>query len=453
MTDLLNQVLKNIGERRLLSRNDSILVAVSGGVDSMVLLHLLNQLAPTNSWKLAVAHLNHGLRGRSSDADERLAMKSAAQLGIRFVTERVDVRAHAQARKLSIEMAARGMRHDFLARTARRLKISKIALAHHADDQVELFFLRLLRGSGTDGLSGMKWKSPSPKDPKLSLIRPLLNVSKSELLAFAAENKIAFREDATNASVDFQRNRIRHELLPLLRKKYQPSLNRVIGRVMEIAGADSEFLQGAAEEWLVTKNPISFRKLHEALQRRCVQIQLQRLAVPLDFDLIETLRTEPGRIISAGKNLWLVCTAEGQVQLKEFNSPVESKPLEVYLKSSGAISFGVLQIIWRISRSKAQVPSVAEKSGEIFDADQVGNEIVLRHWQPGDRFQPIGMSKPVKLQDLFTNQKIPRAERHRLVVAVTKTGELFWVERLRISERFKVTGSTIRRLLWCWKPR
>lgn len=454
MTDLLNQVSRNLTARKLLTRGESVLVAVSGGVDSMVLLHVLHQLALENSWKLAVAHLNHQLRGRSSDADERLVIKTAKRLGIQIVTERADIRAHAKAGKLSIEMAAREIRHDFLARTAKRLKISTIALAHHADDQLELFFLRLLRGSGNDGLSGMKWKNRSPNDPKLSLIRPLLNVSKAELLVFASENKIAFREDVTNASIDFQRNRIRNELLPLLRKNYQPSLNRVIHRVIEITGAESDFLQRAAEDWLANKNQVPFRDLHPALQRRCVQIQLQTFAIASDFDLIEALRTKPGRAVSAGENLWLVCSAEGRIQSPCKSVPqVESGQMEIRLNSQGSNAFAELQFDWRIAKSKSPVRPVTKTAAEIFDADQVGNEIVLRHWQPGDRFQPIGMSQPVKLQDLFTNQKIPRAERHRLVVATTKCGELFWVERLRISERFKVTAQTIRRLLWHWKPR
>ncbi|HEY9509418.1 MAG TPA: tRNA lysidine(34) synthetase TilS [Verrucomicrobiae bacterium] len=454
MTDLLNQVSKNLTARKLLARGESVLVAVSGGVDSMVLLHVLHQLALENSWKLAVAHLNHQLRGRSSDADERLVIKTAKRLGIQIVTERANIRSHAKSRKLSIEMAAREVRHDFLARTAKRLKFAAIALAHHADDQLELFFLRLLRGSGKDGLSGMKWKSRSPNDPKLSLIRPLLNVSKAELLAFAVQNKIAFREDATNASIDFQRNRIRNELLPLLRQNYQPSLNRVIHRIIEITEAESDFLQRTAEDWLANKSSVPFCDLHPALQRRCVQIQLQRLAIASDFDLIEALRTEPGRIISAGKDLWVVCSVEGQIQSPCKTVPqVESGRTQIRLNFQGSNSFAELQFDWRITKSKSPIRPSTRTATEMFDADQVGNEIVLRHWQPGDRFQPIGMTQPVKLQDLFTNQKIPRAERHQLTVATTKTGELFWVERLRISERFKVTGRTIRRLLWHWKPR
>src|SRR5258708_2264438 len=140
----------------------------------MVLLRVLHELSQKNKWQITVAHLNHQLRGRSSNADERLVVRTAKRFGVPIVTGRADVKNLARTGKLSLEMAARKARHEFLARTAARLKISHIALAHHAGDQVELFFLRLLRGSGSEGLAGMKWRSPSPANPKIQLLRPLL---------------------------------------------------------------------------------------------------------------------------------------------------------------------------------------------------------------------------------------------------------------------------------------
>jgi tRNA(Ile)-lysidine synthase len=155
VNDLPAQLDQTIRERGLFRRGQKILVAVSGGVDSMVLLHALNALAKRNQWQLTIAHLNHQLRGRSSDADERLVTRTAKSFGLPVVAARVDVKKLARTGKLSIEMAARKARHEFLAQTAARLKISHIALAHHADDQVELFFLRLFRGAGSEGLAGM----------------------------------------------------------------------------------------------------------------------------------------------------------------------------------------------------------------------------------------------------------------------------------------------------------
>ena len=160
---------------------------------------------------------------------------------------RADVKEFAKKSKLSVEMAARKLRHEFLARAARKRKIRVVALAHHADDQVELFFLRLLRGAGGEGLAGMKWRSPSPADSKITLVRPLLNVTqgRSRRLRARKQNPVSARTRRT-FPLDFLRNRIRHELLPLLRKKYQPGLNRTVLRVMEIAGAESEAVSETA---------------------------------------------------------------------------------------------------------------------------------------------------------------------------------------------------------------
>jgi tRNA(Ile)-lysidine synthase len=455
VSELLKSVERSISKRGLLRRGQSVLVAVSGGVDSMVLLDVFRDLSLKYSWQLTIAHLNHQLRGRSSDADEQLVLRTARRFGLPFVSERTDVKKFAKAQKLSIEMAGRKVRHEFLARTAKRLRIGTIALAHHADDQRELFFLRLLRGSGSEGLAGMKWRSPSPAISKVELIRPFLEQPKAALLNYARERKIRFREDATNASVDFERNRIRHELLPLLREKYQPGLERSISRVMEILGAEGDFVNEAANKWLKQSDPPPFEKLPVALQRRCLQLQLFDLGIAGDFDLIEALRGEPDRPVMIAPLSSVIRNAKGRLALRKI-SPIisDERCMEASLvKGAGELSFNDLGIRWKISDGKSLKCPTSKPDRENFDADRVGSTIVLRHWQPGDRFQPIGMSRPVKLQDLFTNRKISREQRHRLVVAATDSGELFWVEKLRISEVFKVTSHTIRRLLWCWKRR
>src|SRR5207253_8578790 len=218
--------------------------------DSIVLVRVLKELASKYDWKLAVAHLNHQLRGQASNADERLVRRTARELGLRVLVKRGDVRKFAKQNRVSIEMAARKLRHDFLARTARKRKIPVIALAHHADDQLELFFLRLLRGAGGEGMAGMKWKNRSPSDPAIELIRPLLDLSKSELCDYAEEKRIHFREDQTNQYLDFRRNRIRNELLPLLRRSYQPALHKTVLRTMEIIRADTDFVNQTAMHWL-----------------------------------------------------------------------------------------------------------------------------------------------------------------------------------------------------------
>lgn len=420
----------------------------------MVLLHVLHDLAAREKWTLTVAHLNHQLRGRSSEADQRLVERAAKKFGCRVIAERADIRQFARASKLSVEMAARRLRHDFLARTARQLQIRTVALAHHADDQVELFLLRLLRGSGSEGLAGMKWSSLSPANPQIELVRPLLNQSKSVLAEFANSRKIPFREDASNKSLDILRNRVRHELIPLLRRRYQPGLERTILRVMEIIRAESEVVGRAAADWLEDPGrKKKFDDLAVAVQRRCVQAQLQKLAVPTEFDLVEDLRTAAERPVSISPELRLTRDAAGRVHLAQSSFGLAFSPSSLTIRlegRAGEAEFGSLQISWAIEQ-KRTLPAKRPKESECFDADKVGAQVALRHWQPGDQFQPIGMACAVKLQDLFTNGKIPAGRRRQLVIATAANGEIFWVEGLRISERFKLVSATKRRLQWRWK--
>lgn len=453
---MLEQVEKTIGARGLLRRGQPVLVAVSGGVDSMVLLQLLHKLSRKNSWRLTVAYLNHGLRGRSSDADERLVVRAAGKLRLPVVVERADVKQMSRDQKISVEMAARKIRHEFLARTAKRLKIRTIALAHHADDQVELFFLRLFRGSGGEGLAGMKWRNPSPADSKLQLVRPLLDQPKAALKTFAEENKIPFREDASNASSDILRNRIRQELLPLLRRNYQPAVDRTISRVMEIAGAEAELVGQLAAGWPGdAPGPIGpFAKFPVAIQRRRLHAQLLNQQVAPSFELVETLRTRPGHWVKVSPELAVSQEGDGRLLGQASRPVVTPNPAVCELnlaRDQRGLVFDAVEFVWRVAaRRNRQVPrSLAGQ--EHFDADKIGSQITLRHWRAGDRFQPCGMNSPVKLQNLFVNAKIPRDERQTLIVAATEAGEVFWVERLRIAERFKLTGATKHCLQWHWK--
>ena len=452
MSDLTSHIETSIGAKLLFRDGQRILVAASGGLDSMVLLVLLHRLSRTHRWKLTVAHFNHQLRGAASDADERLARKTARELRLPFVAGKGDARATAAKSGLSIEMAARKLRHDFLAATAKKLRIPTVALAHHAGDQVELCLLRLLRGAGGDGLAGMKWTNPSPSAPEIRLARPLLDLPKSALQRFAIENKIAFSEDASNASVDIQRNRIRHELIPLLTRHYQPALEKTVLRLMEIVGAEAEFAAQTAKDWLKDERTPAFARLPLAVQRRVIQQQLLDAKLTPDFDLIERLRRGEGQWIAVGPACAVSRDAAGVVHPKQFE-PLQFSPKRrnVLLSAGeGELTFGGLKIHWEMVDENGVIAARKPADVEYFDAEKVGAAICLRFWQPGDRFQPIGTASARKLQDLFINLKVPKRERRRRVVAATRQGELFWVEGLRMAEKFKLDKKTTRKLRWAW---
>ena len=423
----------------------------------MVLLHVLHALAPEQRWRLVVAHFNHRLRGRTSDTDERFVAAAAARLGLEFVCGRAAAEQGRGAKGKSTEMLAREWRHEFLARAAVEHRCPVMALAHHADDQVELFFLRLLRGAGGRGLAGMRWRSPAPSHPGVELVRPLLGVRKADLEAFAGAAGIAFRRDASNDSRAIPRNRIRHELLPLLARDYSPAVAETVLRAMDILGGEHELIERLAARWIASSRRGRFERLSVAVQRQCLQQQLLGLGIVPEFEWVEALRLQPGRAITCRDSRRVWRDADGWLRRSERPVAAAFNPESVRLKLAGRhgeTEFGSLRIAWRLASPGSVLPLGQSVAGrECFDAASgpLRPAIRLRHWRAGDRFQPIGMTRPVKVQDLFTNLKVPAARRRELVLAETLAGEIFWVEGLRLAERFKVTPATKQVLEWRWQ--
>jgi len=293
-------------------------------------------------------------------------------------------------------------------------------------------------------------------------------VAKNELRDFAQRNKIHFREDGTNARLNAPRNRIRNELLPLLRRQYQPALAKAVLRLMEIVGAEADVIgemarqglketgrdgpPGRPEDPAMRDGVPAFEALLVAVQRRVLQLQLASLGIAPDFDLIERLRQSTDSPISVSSKFSVLRDAIGKVILKS-RSSAEFRPNELTVNlagRAGEMVFDGMCIRWRLDTGRRFSLPGGQKEREFFDADKVGNEITLRHWRAGDRFQPIGFKSATKLQDLFTNAKIPRTRRHSLIVAEAAGGEIFWVEDLRMAENFKLTPRTRRRFIWRW---
>jgi tRNA(Ile)-lysidine synthase len=348
-------------------------------------------------------------------------------------------------------MAARDARHQFLARVARAHQISTILLAHHADDQVELFFLRLLRGAGPDGLAGMRVVSNSPADRRLRLLRPWLDLPREALAAYAMSNGVRFREDASNSSHLFLRNRIRNELLPLLKKDYQPSLQSTVLRSMELLRSDSEFLDELAAAF--DRSPHQpFETRPVALQRRWLRGQLWKLGIAPEFDDVEKLRGREWVTLDAGRRV-----RRNGYQLEQANPMPAARaqvPVSVDLRvDRGAVEFAATTFRWRRFAPKGEPWCQPGRAGSIeyMDADAVGSAVILRQWIAGDRFRPLGMTRAVKLQDLFVNRKVPRDERHRRVVMVHASGELIWVQGLPPAERCKMEPRSRMCLSWEWQ--
>jgi tRNA(Ile)-lysidine synthase len=412
----------------------------------MVLLHVLCQLRRAHGWKLEIAHFNHQLRGEASESDERFVRATAEKLSLPFHADKGDVAGLARSKGISIEMAGRELRQVFFARVAVGQKLFHVALAHHADDQVETFWLRLLRGEVGSGLTGMRWKRQAADDPQVTLVRPLLNIFKKELAEYAREQGIEFREDRSNTDLHYQRNRIRHEILPGL-EKYQTQLRAITLRTVEVLASDKDFLGQAALDWRRTGKP-GFEALHTALQREVIRLQLVEMSVAPTFELIEDLRSCEEKFFTVSEGREIFRTSGGLIREKKGSSVrFDKAEASLALICPGAAQFGDKVVRWQSVKSRGE----REDSVEYFDRDALGEGIVIRHWRPGDRFQPIGAEHSSKLQDLFTNLKVPVAGRHERLVGVAQNSEIFWVEGMRIGEKFKVTPKTKEILRWSWQ--
>jgi tRNA(Ile)-lysidine synthase len=444
MDDLLKQIEPKAIE--LFAAKSTILVAVSGGIDSMVLLHSLYALSGKYSWRIAVAHFNHGLRGPESDADQCLVSKFSEQLKLKFslgewIKDPKPIKEHG------LEMAARERRYKFLGKAAIKHRCNYIATAHHADDQAETFLWRMMRGSGGEGLGGMRMLSHLTRKPRIRLARPLILVNRSSIKEYADDNAVPFREDSSNSNPIFLRNKIRRKLIPYLKENFSSEIQTSIRQSQNLVSTDSDYVKQSAREWIDSDRQTPFSILHVAVQRWVIWHQLIELGVDPQFHQIESLRTSPNQLVSLNPIEQIVCDCNGIIHLQ----PI--KPL-AFSKKQKAIKIGPQWAKHEFSnlaiscRTTQKRPS--DFDGELFDADKLSKKIILRHWKPGDRFQPIGCNFDSKLQDIYTNSKVGAAEKRTRILACNDSGIPFWVQGLRIGEMAKITPNTKRYLSWKW---
>jgi len=240
--------------------------------------------------------------------------------------------------------------------------------------------------------------------------------------------------------------------LPLLRREYQPTIEKAVLRSMRLVGDEGEFLASEATRWLKQKNRKSFNSLHVALQRRILQTGLLAQGIVPQFEHIEELRVNPNQWMSVRAHFFCRRTTDGLIEIRATEGASADDRAEAVVSigaHAGETVHESVALAWRFRRG-GELPR-PETRTEYFDADAVGDSIRLRHWRAGDRFEPIGMAHSLKLQDLFVNLKIPKSRRHELLIATNADGEIFWVEGLRISERFKITSTTSRILQWSWR--
>jgi tRNA(Ile)-lysidine synthase len=458
-TDLLTHTRTFLAHQRLFAPTTRLLVAVSGGPDSLALFHLLVQLRDQGGPQLHVAHLDHGFRGAQSAADAAFVAEHAAQWATPITHERQDVPSLAQAWRLSPQAAARRARYAFLSRVAVTVHAQAVATAHHADDQAETVLLHLLHGAGPAGLRGMRpltpwneWATaaaahPPPAEPPL--IRPLLDVPRADLVAYCRAAGLTPRDDPSNNAPYYARSLVRTDLLPAL-QALNPQAVAALGRTATICADDYAFLQHSLDAlWPTLAQThagwIAFQRstwdgLHVALQRYALRRAAAQLGrTELSFDQVEAARTclaaDPGRSIDLGPDIRLETEyTRFIIRLHTITPPIDAPQLAaelVHLNPGrtplGNGWFGIVQ------------PEAPEHPspwwiGLHLNADA---HLALRRRRPSDRLRPVGGPGSRKLQDLFVDLKIPRAHRPAWPILLVND-QIAWVAGLRTDAHFAV---------------
>ena len=415
--NLLSSIQKNIEEHQLIP-SETLGVAVSGGADSIALLRALHALG----YPCAVLHLNHQLRADESDQDEAFVKVTADELGLPCITQRVDVAQWARSKNSSLEMAGREARHAFF----HAQPYKTIALAHHANDQLETVLLRLMRGSGLSGLGGMSFTQPMKNQ---TFVRPMLTLRKKEILDWLHTEGYTWREDQTNQQLEPMRNRIRHTLIPALEDESSFDPLKTLHRSTQLLQEE--------DAWLDTQAAcLTATTAHSAplvLRRRWVRNWLHNAGVSsLSFErtqqLALALEHSKGSLIVQLNAQYDVYVEYGIPRLVQRDGLVQSTPFSLTIENSQG---------WKTP--KVEQMGIYPACAYISQKAAHKEALCIRNPEPGDRFQPLGMQGSRKLQDILTDEKLPQAQRDKLPI-VTYENEIVWIPGYTISERWKVTS-------------
>jgi tRNA(Ile)-lysidine synthase len=456
---LLEQVKRTIDRHHLLNQGDRLIVGVSAGVDSMVLLRLLDAFRQEFDLSLIVAHVNHGLRLKEAEDEAELVKKESERLGLTFECGLFNVKEFKKAGGLSLQDAARRIRFHFFNLLLQKHGADKIALGHNADDQVETLILRLMRGSGLMGLKGIL----PIREGKV--IRPLLEVWRGEIESFAQEKEIPYLLDSSNLKEDYLRNRIRLTLIPLIEREYQLNFKKIVLKTSAILREENDYLERGGEEAyqkivheggdVLSFQWTDYQSLHPAIQQRvlrkmCGKIYNSRMNVESTEGIkIDRLHK---KLVSVHPSFLLELPQGGSLE-KRYDLVIMKKervkpilPFEVKLNFPGRTyieEIGHEVVMEEISRNDLMKDSYRLPHRAFLDCQSLRFPLKMRNFRPGDRFQPLGVKGTQKLKEFFIDHKIPNFERQRIPLLLS--GEMIaWVVGYRIDERVKISEKTQR---------
>ena len=449
---MLEEFQAYINRYNLIAEGDKVILALSGGIDSMVLADLLLKVKVD----FVAAHCNFHLRGEESDGDEKFVRDYAERNGIQCFVKHFETEKYAAEQGVSIEMAARDLRYAWFEELRQHLGYDIIAVAHHADDQAETFFINLLRGAGLNGLKGMK-----PQNGVV--IRPLLWASREQIRKYAAENHIVWREDHTNAESVYLRNKIRNQLLPTF-DELHPEARQGLYKSLEHLSAENELYRALLKEKLAQiveldgdVQRLPFSKLVKAkVPEPAIPEATRRVEGPTySFQLLfewlrqygfntdqchfiyDAIRTGVGNQYCSATHRLVI--GRDELQLSEIK---EKKDDEIQIGIGEEEILSPFHLCF--SKLERTADFIIDKSSEVaqLDADKIQFPLILRHWRHGDRFHPLGMKGSKLLSDFFVDLKFTEYQKQSVWLLVSADGDILWVVGCRLDDRFKITDDT-----------
>lgn len=465
MEEWLEKVARTAAEERLWTRGDTIVVGVSGGPDSVALLHTLHELAPRDDLTLIAAHVDHGFRGEESALEAEQVRVMARELGIPCESTYIDLPAYIEETGMNAQSAAREKRYAYFREIAEKHRAARIAVAHHADDQAETVLMRIVRGTSPGGLSGIPIRRA---EKNVELIRPLLRMYKADILKFCENRGLRYSMDSSNEQRYYFRNTIRLDLLPAL-AQYNPGITNALVRLSELAAQEDEWMEGETQAAFgrhvrlygdeCQLNRVTLQGLHVALQRRLIKLILECVGPKLEhasFDIIETIRNAAR---NSAASTWSIDAGGGVRFVREYDNLrfIGACPAAGSSNSgTGSYAYIVEEEASRIEVPEAGVwlsfnrlhPSQAKRPESrreaIFDADRLQYPLTLRNRRPGDRMKVLGLNGTKKVQDMFVDERIAPSRREKLPLLVDAAGTVLWIPEVRRSSEAQVTASTGR---------
>ena len=438
----------------MFNKGDKVIVAVSGGPDSICLLHILNALKNELQITLYVAHINHCLRGKESDDDELYVKRFCENFNIEFRSKKVDINQIVEIKRISSETAGREARYDFFNDLKKEFKAQKIAIAHNSNDQAETILMRIMRGTGMEGLIGIR-----PVRDNI-FVRPLIKCTRKSIEEYCLNNNLDPRIDKTNLEPIYARNKIRIQLIPYIQKNFNEDIVEVLNRLSSIIKVDNDYLAEIAKEKYKKYCDSSEEKViiskeafleHESIITRIIRLALYDVSSNLYnfekihiYDVVDVQKHSTGKMLTLPNNVYVKNNYGDIIIYKKQEQNVNNINNE-YILCNGLNELKDINL--RITLETIDKLGSAKFNGEIFikyfDYDKIKGEILIRGRKDGDRFTPLGMKGSKKLKDLFIDLKIPRDERDEIPL-ICFGGEIAWIVKYRVSELFKVDKNTKR---------